>query len=165
MAESFTSRYALSQYTAKHVGWNEGYNNSFDIIDAVLGLVKANAGDTDEGTLDDKSDGITIDVDSTNKHIYVKKLTLTHNIASNADYTLNVATFQDRYSILKITDTGVLLTATRNIIVPSVSNVYIVKNETAQNLIIKTSGGSGVTVGNSTSALVFCDGTNVYGLT
>ena len=82
---------------------------------------------------------------------------------TDADYTLTVAngtTDEARNMILNISGA---LTATRNVICPAVSKMYIVKNATTggQSIILKTPSGSGVTIGNGLTALVFCDGTNV----
>ena len=82
---------------------------------------------------------------------------------SNADYTLttaNGATDQARQAVLVFTGT---LTAARNIICPSKQKTYIVKNSTTGGfaLTIKTSAGTGVTVPNGFTYIVYCDGTNV----
>ena len=89
---------------------------------------------------------------------------LVHDMASDADYTLvttDVGGNENLNAVLHITDTGVNLTTTRNIIVPTLDKIYIVKNATAQSLVFKTSAGSGVTVGAGDEAFVRCDGTNV----
>jgi hypothetical protein len=88
------------------------------------------------------------------------------SMTSDADYTLttvNGSTDQARQAILNITST-VSLTASRNIIVPSVNKIYIVKNGTtgSQDLVIKTSTGTGITVINGKTTAVYCNGTNVY---
>jgi hypothetical protein len=58
---------------------------------------------------------------------------------------------------------SVTLTATRNVICPSVSKLYVVKNATTggQSIVIKTSAGTGITIANNATAIVLCDGTNV----
>ena len=55
------------------------------------------------------------------------------------------------------------LSATCSVICPSTSKMYVVKNVTTggQSIILKTSSGSGVTIGNGVTTIVFCDGTNV----
>jgi hypothetical protein len=83
----------------------------------------------------------------------------THNMASDADYTLT--TSQAQKAIIKITDTGVLLTTGRNIIVPDAARVWIVDNQTAQISTFKTSAGTGVPVAAGVKATVYSDGTNV----
>lgn len=55
-----------------------------------------------------------------------------------------------------------LLAAPANVVAPSVQKTYIVTNNTGANVTIKTSTGNGVTVLNTTSTLVYCDGTNFY---
>jgi hypothetical protein len=82
---------------------------------------------------------------------------------SDANYTLTVAdgaTDQSRKAVLVMAGT---LTAARNVICPSSQKVYVVKNSTTGGfaITIKTSAGSGVSVANGTTALVYCDGTNV----
>ncbi len=82
---------------------------------------------------------------------------------SDADTTLtaaNGAADQARSMALNFTGT---LTAARNIIVPSTSKLYFIKNSTTGGfaLTIKTSAGSGISVANGRSAVVLCDGTNV----
>jgi phage-related tail fiber protein len=51
-------------------------------------------------------------------------------------------------------------TATRQLITPSVEKTYIVTNNTGAGVTIKTSSGTGVTVPNTTTQIVYCDGTD-----
>jgi hypothetical protein len=83
----------------------------------------------------------------------------THNMASDADYTLT--TSQAQKAIIKITDTGPVLTTGRNIIVPDAARAWIVDNSTAQILTLKTSAGTGVAVAAGVKTTVYSDGTNV----
>jgi hypothetical protein len=55
------------------------------------------------------------------------------------------------------------LTATRNLIVPTIQKPYLIFNNTSgsQSITVKTSAGTGVTVANGTYMLVYVDGTNV----
>lgn len=71
-------------------------------------------------------------------------------------------TDQSRNAVLVLTSI-VSLTANRNVIIPATPKTYIVSNLTTGGfaLTIKTSGGTGVAVANSYTAVVFCDGTNV----
>lgn len=59
------------------------------------------------------------------------------------------------------------LTANVNVIVPSKSKLYVVTNDTtgAFTVTIKTSAGTGVVIAQGERALVYCDGTNVVGVT
>jgi hypothetical protein len=87
------------------------------------------------------------------------------NFPTDADITLtanNGAVDQSRSAVLVVTSTG-SLTATRNVIAPSsASKVYIIKNSTTggQSIQIKYSTGTGVTITNGLTALVYGDGTN-----
>lgn len=83
----------------------------------------------------------------------------------DADYTLTASQGvpdQARAAVLVL---GGVLTATRNVIAPSVNKVYVVRNSTTggQNIVLKTASGTGVTIPPGRSSLVFCDGTNFYG--
>jgi len=85
--------------------------------------------------------------------------------ATDADHTLSTAngsTDEARQAVLSCTSTG-SLTATRDLICPTSDKVYIVYNNTtgSQSIRIKTSAGTGITVSNGLTALVYCDGTNV----
>lgn len=84
---------------------------------------------------------------------------VTHNIASDADYTLTSA--QESYARIIITDTSVLLTAARNIVCSTTERGYYLQNDTAQTLTFKTSAGTGVALQQGEVANLFCDGTNV----
>lgn len=86
-------------------------------------------------------------------------ITTTINVASDADITLTAA--QNQYGRFVITDTGVLLTTTRNVIVGAAQKRFLVQNNTARSLVFKTSAGTGITVLASGKADLYCDGTNV----
>lgn len=82
----------------------------------------------------------------------------------DTDYTLtalNGSVDQARNAVLIVTSLSTL-TGSRNIIIPGAEKLYIVKNSTTggQNIVIKTSSGTGYTVPNGQTALVYCDGTN-----
>lgn len=55
------------------------------------------------------------------------------------------------------------LTASRNLVVPSVNKFYAVRNATTGgfSVVVKTASGSGVTLANGFTQLMYCDGTNV----
>ena len=79
--------------------------------------------------------------------------------------TVNGGTDEARQMIINLTSTVVGgLTATRNVIIPSVDKLYVVKNGTSggRSIVVKTSSGSGVTITNGETTMVWCDGTNVY---
>lgn len=82
---------------------------------------------------------------------------------TDANYTLttaNGASDEARNMGLNLTGT---LTLTREVICPTVTKFYVVKNSTtgSQSITFKTSGGTGITVANGKTAWVFCDGVNV----
>ena len=88
------------------------------------------------------------------------------NFTSDTDLTLvltNVNTTQvARHYILNVTS-GVSLTTTRNLIVPSIDKPYIIENNTsgAQSIVVKTTAGTGVTVPNGKKVMVYANSTNV----
>lgn len=88
------------------------------------------------------------------------------NFTTDADLTINLtdsnASQTARAFALNVTS-GVSLTTTRNLIVPTIQKPYLIYNNTSgsQSIIVKTSAGSGVTVANGARTLVYVDGTNV----
>lgn len=54
-------------------------------------------------------------------------------------------------------------TLTRNLIVPTINKTYVVQNNTTggQDIVVKTSAGTGVTIPNGRSAAVYANGTDV----
>ncbi|MCI0526354.1 MAG: hypothetical protein L0Y56_02730 [Nitrospira sp.] len=82
-------------------------------------------------------------------------------MAADADQTLSGGQFNKL--IIEMSG-GTTLTATRNIILPTLDGrIWIVENTTTggQSLVFKTSGGAGVTVANGNRAIVYCDGTDI----
>ena len=83
----------------------------------------------------------------------------------DADRTLtssNGVSDESRNAVLVLTS-SVSLTATRNLVVPTVNKFYAVRNATtgSQSVVVKTSAGTGVTLANGYTQLMYCDGTNV----
>ena len=78
------------------------------------------------------------------------------------DLTNTNTTQVARHYILSLTSTGAL-TATRDLIVPSIDKPYIIENNTtgAQSIRVKTAAGTGVTVPNGKTAMVYANSTNV----
>lgn len=85
--------------------------------------------------------------------------TVTHDMASDADYTLSTA--QNAYGRIEITDTGVLLTAARNIVTDNNIREFRAINSTAQTLTFKTSAGTGVALLAGAEQKLYCDGTDI----
>lgn len=82
---------------------------------------------------------------------------------SDANYTLvsgNGVSDEARNAVLVMAGT---LSATRDVIVPTSNKFYAVRNATTggQSILVKTSGGTGVTLANGFTQLMYCDGTNV----
>jgi len=79
---------------------------------------------------------------------------------ADANYTLsanNGLPDEARNAVLLLTGTN---TTTRQVIAPTVKKTYIVRNTTGAPVIVKTSGGSGVTVPNSATQFMYCNGTD-----
>jgi hypothetical protein len=79
---------------------------------------------------------------------------------SDANYTLtsfNGLPDEARNAVLVLTGTN---TATRQLIAPAVEKVYVVANGTGAGVTIKTSAGTGVTVPNGATQIVYCNGTD-----
>lgn len=87
----------------------------------------------------------------------------THNMASDADYTL--AGDEMDSAVIIITDTGPNLTTGRNIIVSGKQLVFAAVNSTAQTITFETAAGTGIAVATVSTAILRCDGTNVHRVT
>lgn len=93
---------------------------------------------------------------------------VTIDFASDADLTLSTtgdAPQQWQYLSVKLTDTGVVLTTGRNVIVPDNKKTYLIFNSTAHELTVKTAAGTGIAVSASGVEYLYCDGTNVVAAT
>lgn len=77
-------------------------------------------------------------------------------------YTDTNAAQTARALVLNATS-SVSLTATRELVVPTIQKQYIVQNNTtgSQSITVKTSAGTGITVPNGRKAHLYVDGTNV----
>ena len=90
--------------------------------------------------------------------------------SSDADLTLtltNTNTTQvARHYVLNVTSSG-SLSAQRNLVVPTIDKPYIIENNTlgGQNIVVKTAAGSGVTVPNGKTTMVYADGVDVVAAT
>jgi len=88
------------------------------------------------------------------------------SFASDANKTLTLSdsnAAQDARNLYLYVTSGVSLTATRDLIVPTTEKPYIVHNATtgSQSIRVKTAAGTGITIPNGSKALVYADGTNV----
>jgi hypothetical protein len=88
------------------------------------------------------------------------------NFASDANLTISLTDSNSaqaaRALVLDVTS-GVSLSTTRELVVPTIEKQYIVQNNTTggQSITVKTSAGTGVTVPNGKKAHLYVDGTNV----
>lgn len=86
--------------------------------------------------------------------------------AADADLTLtltnsNASQVARSYALHVVS--SVSLTATRNLVVPTITKPYLVLNATTggQSIVVKTAAGTGVTIPNGKEVLVYVDGANV----
>lgn len=89
---------------------------------------------------------------------------LVHDMASDADYTLDDAADPPEWSYpsIEVIDTGGVLTAPRNITYPAQNGpVFVFRNSTAQDLTVKVALQTGVTVRPGETALLMYDGTDI----
>lgn len=92
----------------------------------------------------------------------------TATFPTDADYDWGVlyvnsnSSQAQRNLVIRVTS-SVSLTATRNLVVPTIQKQYIVWNNTTggQSIVVKTSAGTGVTVPNGYRVHLYADGTNV----
>lgn len=89
------------------------------------------------------------------------------NFESDADYTLDDSEGVEEHLcfVLEMTDTGVVLTASRDVVLPAIPKVYWFVNSTAQSLDVTCADSSSFTVASSAEALIRCDGASVAGKT
>jgi hypothetical protein len=82
---------------------------------------------------------------------------------ASADITLTLANTNSSQTArnLRLRCTGTTGGATRNLVVPSIEKPYIIQNDCADSILVKTAAGTGITVTAGTTKWVFVDGTNV----
>lgn len=86
------------------------------------------------------------------------------NVTDTTLTTVNGGADQSRNMVINLTGT---LSATRNVIVPAIEKVYIIKNATTGGfaVTVKVSGQTGVSVANGATIIVYVDGTDVRQVT
>lgn len=62
---------------------------------------------------------------------------------------------------MRLVCTGTTGGSVRNLVVPSIEKPYIVRNDCADNIVVKTAAGTGVTVPTSATMWVYSDGVDV----
>lgn len=75
--------------------------------------------------------------------------------------TANGTTSESRAAILVLTDSGGALTGSGELICPDETKIYLVYNNTGEQITVKTSAGTGVAIPDGIALSVYCDGTNV----
>jgi len=87
------------------------------------------------------------------------------NFAADADLTISISngTSSAARCYYLVVTSGVSLTATRNLIVPTIQKTYSVLNSTTggQSIVVKTVAGTGITIPNGFRVSLLVDGTNV----
>lgn len=88
---------------------------------------------------------------------------LTHDMVTDANYTLLTASDEQLYFATKITDGSSNLSTNRDIIYPDNNQMHLAWNSTGggHSLNFKTTTGTGVLVADGEKKLVYSDGTNM----
>lgn len=81
--------------------------------------------------------------------------------SANVTLTLSNTNASQVARNLRLRCTGTTGGATRNLVVPSIEKPYLVKNDCADSVVVKTSAGTGITVPAGKTLWVYSDGTNV----
>jgi len=81
--------------------------------------------------------------------------------SANVTLTLTNTNASQTARNLRLRCTGTTGGSTRNLVVPSIEKPYIVQNDCADSILVKTAAGTGVTVPADTTTWVYSDGVNV----
>ena len=81
--------------------------------------------------------------------------------SANVTLTLTNTNASQTARNLRLRCTGTTGGSIRNLVVPSIEKPYIVQNDCADDIVVKTAAGTGVTVPAGTVAWVYSDGVNV----
>lgn len=81
--------------------------------------------------------------------------------SDNVTLTLTNTNASQTARNLRLRCTGTTGGSTRNLVVPSIEKPYIVQNDCADSVVVKTAAGTGVTVLAGTTTWVYSDGVNV----
>jgi hypothetical protein len=81
--------------------------------------------------------------------------------SGNVTLTLTNTNASQTARNLRLRCTGTTGGSTRNLVVPSIEKPYIVQNDCADSIVIKTAAGTGVTVLAGATTWVYSDGVNV----
>lgn len=81
--------------------------------------------------------------------------------SGNVTLTLTDTNASQTARNMRLRCTGTTGGSTRNLVVPSIEKPYIVQNDCADSIVVKTAAGTGVTVIAGATMWVYSDGTNV----
>lgn len=81
--------------------------------------------------------------------------------SNNQTLTLTDTNASQTARNMRLRCTGTTGGSTRNLVVPSIEKPYIVQNDCADSVVVKTSAGTGITVPAGKTTWVYSDGTNV----
>ena len=82
----------------------------------------------------------------------------TYDFESDANYTLTDEYFT---AYLNFTDSGPVLTTGRDVIYPAAFPIQIVTNSTAEDLQLKVSGQTGITLTSGSTSMIYANGSDV----
>ena len=85
--------------------------------------------------------------------------------SANITLTLTDTNASQTARNLRLRCTGTTGGATRNLVVPSIEKPYIIQNDCADSILVKTAAGTGITVPAGKVMWVYTDGTNVVNAT
>lgn len=85
--------------------------------------------------------------------------------SANITLTLTDTNASQTARNLRLRCTGTTGGATRNLVVPSIEKPYIIQNDCADSILVKTAAGTGITVPAGKVMWVYTDGANVVNVT
>lgn len=85
--------------------------------------------------------------------------------SANVTLTLTDTNSSQTARNMRLRCTGTTGGASRNLVVPSIEKPYIVQNDCGDDIVVKTSAGTGITVPAGKTMWVYSDGTNVVDVT
>jgi hypothetical protein len=85
--------------------------------------------------------------------------------SGNVTLTLTDTNASQTARNMRLRLTGTTGGSTRNLVVPSIEKPYLVQNDCADSVVVKTSAGTGITVPAGKTMWVYSDGTNVIDVT
>jgi hypothetical protein len=81
--------------------------------------------------------------------------------SANVTLTLSNTNASQTARNLRLRCTGTTGGSTRNLVVPSIEKPYIIQNDCADSILVKTAAGTGITVPAGAATWVYSDGVNV----